>query len=100
MLINDIKLKSRLLFTLYNDESVKSKFCHSLMYPDCFIATQFRNPRTPRTPIKWCVHTILWEFEVFGVSISINCLFVQAQTQFILLTLTSYNHKTKKERTD
>jgi hypothetical protein len=34
------------------------------------------------------------------VSISINCLFVQAQTQFILLTLTSYNHKTKKERTD
>ena len=57
MLINDIKLKSRLLFTLYNDESVKSKFCHSL-------------------------------------------IFVQAQTQFILLTLTSYNHKTKKERTD
>ena len=39
-------------------------------------------------------------FSLFGVSISINCLFVQAQTQFILLTLTSYNHKTKKERTD
>ena len=28
-------------------------------------------------------------FSLFGVSISINCLFVQAQTQFILLTLTS-----------
>ena len=42
------------------DESVKSKFCHSLMYPDCFIATQFHNPRTPRTHIKWRVHTILF----------------------------------------
>ena len=46
--------------SIYHDESAKSKFCHSLMYPDCFIATQFRNPRTPRTPIKWCVHTILF----------------------------------------
>ena len=27
------------------------------------------------------------------VSISINCLFVQAQTQFILLTLTSYSYE-------
>ena len=30
------------------------------------------------------------------VSISINCLFVQAQTQFILLTLTSYNEENIK----
>jgi len=30
-------------------------------------------------------------FSVFGVSISINCLFARAQTQLILLTLTSYN---------
>ncbi len=37
-------------------------------------------------------------FSVFGVSISINCLFVRAQTQFILLTLTSY-HKKEKEST-
>ena len=28
------------------------------MYPDCSIAPQFRNPRTPRTPIKWRIHTI------------------------------------------
>ena len=32
------------------------------------------------------------------VSISINCLFVQAQTQFILLTLTSYNEEKYKKR--
>ena len=31
------------------------------------------------------------------VSISINCLFVQAQTQFILLTLTSYNEENIKK---
>ena len=35
------------------------------------------------------------------VSISINCLFVQAQTQFILLTLTSfYNTSSKKGQTE
>ncbi len=92
-------LRITILFLLSDyDESVKSKFCHSLMYPDCSIATQFHNLRTPRTPIKWCIHTILWEFEVFGVSISINCLFVQAQTQFILLTLTSFYSILKNKR--
>ena len=39
-----------------------------------------------------CSHHFI-PFSVFGVSISINCLFVQAQTQFILLTLTSYYWK-------
>ena len=35
-------LRITILFLLSDyDESVKSKFCHSLMYPDCFIATQF-----------------------------------------------------------
>ena len=66
------------------------------MYPDCSIATQFHNPRTPRTSIKWRVHTIFIPFSLFGVSISINCLFVQAQTQFILLTLTSYDVGVKR----
>ena len=37
-----------------------------------------------------CSHHFI-SFSVFGVSISINCLFVRAQTQFILLTLTSYD---------
>ena len=41
-----------------------------------------------------CSHHFI-SFSVFGVSISINCLFVQAQTQFILLTLTSYYMKYK-----
>jgi len=54
-------LRITILFLLSDyDESVKSKFCHSLMYPDCSIATQFHNLRTPRTPIKWCIHTILF----------------------------------------
>ena len=35
-----------------------------------------------------CSHHFI-PFSVFGVSISINCLFVRAQTQFMLLTLTS-----------
>ena len=52
-------LRITILFLLSDyDESVKSKFCHSLMYPDCSIATQFHNLRTPRTPIKWRIHTI------------------------------------------
>ncbi len=44
-----------------------------------------------------CSHHFI-PFSVFGVSISINCLFVRAQTQFILLTLTSYNRKKVKKQ--
>ena len=42
-----------------------------------------------------CSHHFI-SFSVFGVSISINCLFVRAQTQFILLTLTSYDVGVKR----
>ena len=82
-----------IIMQLY-DVSVKSKFCHSLMYQDCSIAMQFsqssNTSNTSNSRKKACSHHFI-PFSVFGVSISINCLFVRAQTQFILLTLTSYN---------
>ena len=47
---------------------------------------------TEKVPVSLaCSHHFI-SFSVFGVSISINCLFVRAQTQFILLTLTSSYH--------
>ena len=61
-------LRITILFLLSDyDESVKSKFCHSLMYPDCSIATQFIliDTLNNENGIKWCEYTILWEFEVF-----------------------------------
>ena len=42
-----------------------------------------------------CSHHFI-SFSVFGVSISIHCLFVRVQTQFILLTLTSYDVGVKR----
>ena len=59
--------------------------------PDCSIAMQFpQSSNTSNFHKMACSHHFI-PFSVFGVSISINCLFVRAQTQFILLTLTSNN---------
>ena len=70
--------------------SVKSKFCHSLMYTNCYIATQFTQFSTTSNSHKMPCTRHFITFSVFGVSISLKCSFVQAQSQFRLLTLTSY----------
>ena len=64
-------------------------FIHIMMYPDCSIAMQFPQSSNTSNSHKMAYSHHFIPFSVFGVSISINCLFVQAQTQFILLTLTS-----------
>ena len=53
--------------------------------------------RTPQTPIKWCEHAILWEFEVFedcGNCIAMEQSGYISEWQNLLLTLTSYNLST------
>ena len=63
---------------------------------DCSIAMQFpQSSNTSNSHKMACSHHFI-SFSVFGVSISINCLFVRAQTQFILLTLTSYDVGVKR----
>ena len=52
----------------------------------CYAISQSSNTSNSHKMV--CSHHFI-PFSVFGVSISINCLFVRAQTQFILLTLTS-----------
>ena len=56
----------------------------------CYAISQSSN--TSNSHKMACSHHFI-PFSLFGVSISINCLFVQAQTQFILLTLTSYSYE-------
>ena len=65
-------------------------FCHSLMYTNCYIATQFTQFSTTSNSHKMSCTRHFITFSVFGVSISLKCSFVQAQSQFRLLTLTSY----------
>ena len=76
-------------FVIYCDVSVKSKFCHSLMYPYCYIATQFSQYSTTSNSRKMPWKRHFTPLSVFGVSISQKCSFVQAQSHFWLLTLTS-----------
>ena len=61
-----------------------------MMYADCSIAKQFpqSSPTSNSHKMLYSHHFI--PFSVFGVSISIICSFVQAQSQMILLTLTSF----------
>ena len=77
----------------YYDMSVKSKFCHSLMYPNCYIAMQFPQFSNTSNSHKMPYSQHFITFSVFGVSISLKCSFVQAQSHFGLLTLTSYYKK-------
>ena len=85
------------IFTYYHsfllsdyDESVKSKFLPlsdaSRLF-HCYAIPQSSNTSNSHKMV-YSHHFI--PFSLFGVSININCLFVQAQTQFILLTLTSF----------
>ena len=65
------------------------EFWHSLMYTNCYIATQFTQFSTTSNSYKMpCIRHFI-TFSVFGVSISLKCSFVQAQSQFRLLTFTS-----------
>ena len=75
---------------LYYDMSVKSEFLHSLMYSNCYIAKQFSQFSNTSNFHKMQYSQHFITFSVFGVSISLKCLLVQAQSHFGLLTLTSY----------
>ena len=58
----------------------------------CSAIPQFSNTSNSH---KMAYSHHFFPFSLFSVSININCFLVQAQTQFILLTLTSYNKKKK-----
>lgn len=70
--------------------SIKSVFYHSLKYSNCYIATQFPQFSNDSNFHKMQYSQHFITFSVFGVSISLKCLLVQAQSHFGLLTLTSY----------
>ena len=79
-------------FALYYDIGIKSEFCHSLKYSNCYIATQFSQFSNTSNFHKMLYSQHFITFLVFGVSTSLKCLLVQAQSHFGLLTLTSYNN--------
>ena len=54
--------------------SVKIKFCHSLMYSNCYIATQFSQFSNTSNFHKMLYSQHLITFLVFGVSTSLKCL--------------------------
>ena len=57
-----------------NNMSVKSKFCHSLMYTNCYIATQFTQFSTTSNSHKMPYKRHFITFSVFGVSIKSKVL--------------------------